>query len=85
MYLLDTNICIYIIKKKPLSVFKKFQTLHIGDLKLSSITVAELYFGAYNSHFVEKNLNIVDNFLIPFDIVNFDENSAIEYAKIKNY
>ena len=45
--------------------------------------MAELYFGAYNSQFVEKNLNIIDNFLIPFDIVNFYEKSAIEYAKIK--
>jgi len=63
MYLFGINICIYFIKKKPLSVFKKFQTLLlIVDLKLSSITVAKLYLGAYNSQFIEKNLNIVDNF-----------------------
>jgi len=83
--LLDTNICIYIIKNKPLSVLKKFKEHQIGELSISSITVAELYFGAYNSQFIEKNLQIVKNFLIPFDIVEFDEKSAIEYAKIKAY
>ena len=44
-YLLDTNICIYIIKKKPFEVFEKFKTLTIGDVGISSITLAELQFG----------------------------------------
>ena len=83
MYLLDTNICIYIIKKKPIKVFKKFSQLEIGELKISSITFAELYFGVYNSQNIEKNLNTIKNFLLPFEIIDFDEKSAIEYAKIK--
>ncbi len=84
MFLLDTNICIYIIKKKPFEVFRKFKELNIGDVKLSSITMAELYFGAYNSQLIEKNLKIIENFLIPFDIVDFNEKCAIEYGKIKS-
>ena len=84
MYLLDTNICIYILKKKPIEVFDRFKTLKLGELKISSITVAELYYGAYNSQKVEKNLIIIDSFLKPFDYVEFDEKSAIEYAKIKS-
>jgi tRNA(fMet)-specific endonuclease VapC len=83
MYLLDTNICIYIIKKKPIKVFEKFKELNIGDLKISSITYAELYFGAYNSQQVEKNLQTIKNFLLPFEIIDFDKKAAIEYAKIK--
>ena len=83
MYLLDTNICIYIIKKKPIKVFKKFSRLEIGELKISSITFAELYFGVYNSQNIEKNLNTIKNFLLPFEIIDFDEKSASEYAKIK--
>ena len=83
MYLLDTNICIYIIKKKPIEVFEKFKRLEIGMLKISSITVSELYFGAYNSQNIKKNIEIVKNFLLPFDIVDFDEKAGIEYAKIK--
>jgi len=84
MFLLDTNICIYIIKKKPVEVFNKLKALSIGDAKISSITVAELYFGAYNSQFIEKNLKIVESFLIPFDIIGFDEKCAVEYGKIKS-
>jgi len=85
MYLLDTNICIYIIKKKPIEVFKRFKQLEIGTLKISSITVAELYFGAYNSQNFKKNIEIVKNFLLPFEIVDFDKKASIEYAKIKAY
>ncbi len=44
-YLLDTNICIYIIKKKPVEVFERFKNLAIGDVGISSITLAELQFG----------------------------------------
>jgi tRNA(fMet)-specific endonuclease VapC len=44
-YLLDTNICIYIIKKKPTEVFEKFKNLTIGDVGISSITLAELQYG----------------------------------------
>jgi len=84
MYLLDTNICIYILKKKPIEVFERFKTLKLGELKISSITVAELYYGAYNSQQVKKNIVIIDNFLKPFDYVEFDEKSAMEYAKIKS-
>ena len=83
MYLLDTNICIYIIKKKPIEVFEKFKQLEIGTLKISSITVAELYFGAYNSQNLEKNIETVKKFLVPFEIVDFDRKASIEYARIK--
>lgn len=43
-YLLDTNICIYIIKKKPIEVFEKFRELPLGSIGISSITLAELMF-----------------------------------------
>ena len=83
MYLLDTNICIYIIKKKPIEVFERFKQLEIGTLKISSITVAELYFGAYNSQNIEKNIETVKNFLLPFKTVDFDKKASIKYARIK--
>jgi tRNA(fMet)-specific endonuclease VapC len=41
-YMLDTNMCIYLIKRKPAQVLKKFQTYDLGDICVSSITVAEL-------------------------------------------
>jgi len=85
MKLLDTNICIYIIKKKPPEVLKRFEAYDLGDLAVSSVTVAELYFGAYNSTHVEKNLQIVEHFLVPFEILDFNAKAAIEYGRIKAY
>lgn len=81
--MLDTNICIYILKNKPEQVRKKFKQFDIGDLALSSVTVSELYFGAYKSEYIEKNLLALENFLIPFDIVDYDLKACIEYGKIR--
>lgn len=53
-YLLDTNICIYIIKRKPETVFRKFKELKIGDVGISTITLAELQFGVMKSSNPEK-------------------------------
>lgn len=67
--MLDTNICIYIIKNKPLSVKERLQELDLGDIVLSSITVSELYLGVYKSQHKEKNLLALNSFLKPFDSV----------------
>ncbi len=82
-YILDTNICIYIIKKKPIQVFDKFKDLPLGSVGISSITLAELAFGAKKSAQSEKNQIALNQFLIPLDIVEFDTNAAIEYGKIR--
>jgi tRNA(fMet)-specific endonuclease VapC len=81
--MLDTNICIYIIKNKPISVLKKFQEYNIGDLALSSITVSELYYGAYKSQYIEKNLLALEHFLQPFNIVEYDLKASIKYGRIR--
>lgn len=49
-FLLDTNICIYIAKQKPLSVLQKFEQLAVGEVAMSTITYGELFFGAQKSH-----------------------------------
>ena len=81
--MLDTNICMYIIKNKPRSVIEQFKKYEIGDLALSSITVSELYYGAYKSEYKEKNLLALEHFLQPFNIVEYDLKSAIEYGDIR--
>ena len=81
--MLDTNICIYIIKNKPSYVRDKFKEYDIGDLCLSSITVSELYYGVYKSQYIEKNLLALNSFLRPFNIVDYDLNASIEYGKIR--
>ncbi|MGF1495131.1 MAG: type II toxin-antitoxin system VapC family toxin [Microcoleaceae cyanobacterium] len=83
-YLLDTNICIYLIKQKPPQVLERFQTLALSDVGISSITVAELEYGIYKSQQQEKNHNALMQFLIPLEIVDFDQAAATIYGSIRS-
>ena len=82
-FLLDTNICIYLIKQKPPEVLQRFNTNQVGDLGISSITVAELEFGVQKSQFTHKNQQALEQFLIPLNIVNFDRAAAIIYGDLR--
>ena len=81
--MLDTNICIYIIKNKPEQARKRFKEYAIGDLAISSITVSELMYGANKSQYIEKNLKAVESFLLPFDIVDYDYKASLVYGEIR--
>ena len=81
--MLDTNICIYIIKQKPLSVKQKFESFDIGELCISSITVAELMYGVYKSQQLERNLQALERFLMPFEVLEFNFSAAAAYGKIR--
>ena len=83
-YLLDTNICIYIIKRKPLYVFEKFETLTPGTVGVSSITVAELLYGVSKSSFPDKNHDALQQFLVPIEIIEFDYEAAEYYGKLRS-
>lgn len=82
-YLLDTNICIYIIKKKPIKVFERFENLLFGSIGISSITLAELQYGIMKSSNPEKNQEALDKFLTPLEILDFDYNATIVYGMIR--
>ncbi|MGL5944408.1 MAG: type II toxin-antitoxin system tRNA(fMet)-specific endonuclease VapC [Waterburya sp.] len=82
-FLLDTNICIYIIKQKPPEVLHKFNTYQVGDIGISSITVAELEFGVQKSQYPAKNQQALAQFLLPLEIVNFDNAAATIYGNIR--
>lgn len=82
-YLLDTNICIYIIKKKPAEVFGKFKNLTIGDVGISSITLAELQYGIEKSSNPEKNRDALEKFLTPIEIIDYGYEATFEYGKIR--
>lgn len=82
-YLLDTNICIYIIKKKPAEVFEKFKNLTIGDVGISSITLAELQYGIEKSSNSEKNREALEKFLTPIEIIDYGYEATVEYGKIR--
>ena len=82
-YMLDTNICIYLIKRKPPKVIEKFQALNVGDIGISSITVAELQYGAAKSARQRQNQTALDLFFAPLEIAHFDVGAAQQYGSIR--
>ncbi|XGV96052.1 MAG: type II toxin-antitoxin system VapC family toxin [Leptolyngbya sp. BL-A-14] len=83
-YLLDTNICIYLIKQKPPKVLARFQSFSLSDIGISSITVAELEYGVFKSQQQEKNRNALMQFLVPLYVVEFDQAAARIYGSIRS-
>lgn len=81
--LLDTNICIYIIKQRPASVLKRFLEHQVGDIGISSITLSELRYGVAKSAHYEKNAEALDEFVTPLEVVSFDEQAAYVYGNIR--
>ena len=82
-YMLDTNICIYLIKHKPEKVFQKLQTIHPEDVCISSVTYAELVHGVEKSAAVEKNRLALSMLLANIEILDFDADAADSYGKIR--
>jgi tRNA(fMet)-specific endonuclease VapC len=83
MYLLDTNTCIFLKNKKPIHVLEKLKKAIDLGVCISSITVAELQFGVYNSLQIEKNRISLTEFLAPFTIIDFDDTDAEQFGKIR--
>lgn len=83
MYLLDTNTCIFLKNKKPIHVLEKLKSVLNRDVYLSSITIAEMQFGVYNSQNIEKNRISLTEFLAPFRIIDFNDRDAEFFGKIR--
>ncbi len=81
--MLDTNICIYIVKQQPVAVLKRFLEYQIGDIGISSITLSELRYGVAKSTHQEKNTKALDEFITPLEIISFDEEAAHIYGDIR--
>jgi tRNA(fMet)-specific endonuclease VapC len=81
--MLDTDICIYIIKQQPAAVLKRFLEYQVGDIGISSITLSELRTGVPRSLHREKNAKALDEFIIPLEILPFDEQAARPYGEIR--
>lgn len=83
-YLLDTNICIYLINEKPKPLLRKFAQYPIDEFGISSITHAELQYGIAKSVHKEKNQKALDEFLLPLTILPFHgEKVTACYGKIR--
>jgi len=81
-YLLDTNICIYIINERPKRVRERFRRLAANEVGVSSVAVAELAFGVAKSGSV-KNRGALQAFLVPLEIVSFDLAAALTYGDMR--
>ena len=84
-HMLDTNICIYLIKRKPPRVLQELESHRVGDVVLSSITVAELEFGVQKSTRRDQNQKALDQFLGPLQIAEFDHDAAVTYGGIRAF
>jgi len=83
-YLLDTNICIYLIKKCPPEVFKRFQQIQLQQLHIPTITVFELYYGIQKNNSHRRNLSALENFIAPLTVVDFSLEAAKKAAQIRD-
>lgn len=82
-YMLDTNICIFLIKNKPETVIRKFMEYDAGDICISAITYAELVHGVEKSAAREKNRIALTVFLSEIQIIPFDDAAAQAYGAVK--
>ncbi len=83
MFLLDTNICIYLIKKQPARVLAMLRTKTLDEVAISSVTFAELQYGVEKSARREQNQQALTHFLAPLQILAFDEPAGRAYGQVR--
>ncbi len=84
-YMLDTNICIYIMKKRPEKVLQRFREEIDTGICISSITLAELEYGMKHSSDPAKNELALLRFLVPLSVLPFGADAASEYGEVRAY
>ena len=82
-YLLDTNICIYLIKKHSPDILERFRKHSPQDVAISTITLFELQYGVEKSQFRQRSEDALNKFLLPLNIIDMDRSAAIEAAVIR--
>ena len=83
MYMLDSNICIYLINNKSASLTQRIANVQFNLLFISSIVIAELEYGVAKSTNKDKNSKALNNFTYGFNIVSFDTEASKEYGIIR--
>jgi tRNA(fMet)-specific endonuclease VapC len=81
--MLDTNICIDVIKERPRSVLERFASHAIGDIGISVITLAELEYGVSTSSRPAKNREALDQFISSLEVAPFDRQTTIVYGRLR--
>jgi len=83
LYMLDTDMCSYIIKEHPESVRHRFQTLAMEQLCISVVTYAELIYGVERSSSKRVNRPIIEDFVRHLDVMDWDTEAADQYGVIR--
>lgn len=82
-YLLDTNIVIYVLKRRPIEVLEIFNR-NANRMAISSNTLAELIYGAEKSQYVDKNLEAIEEFISHLEVLSYDAKASQHYGQIKS-
>jgi tRNA(fMet)-specific endonuclease VapC len=81
--MLDTNICIYLIKEQPASVLDRFTAYPVGDIGVSVVTLAELEYGVAKSSRPARNRAALEQFVSPLEVAAFDRDATAVYGKVR--
>lgn len=84
-FMLDTNTCIYLINKKSPKIFVHFKRCTVGEIGISSITLAKLEYGVSKSQHAHQNKLALREFILPLEISFFDNKAAEVYGEIRSY
>jgi tRNA(fMet)-specific endonuclease VapC len=82
MYLIDTNICVFAVKHHARVIYH-FKAHSPDDFKISSVSIAEIWYGIEKSQQREKNLEIWRSFFAPFEIADFDQKAGEKYGAVR--
>ena len=82
--MLDTNVCIHLIRRRPSAVLRRFEEYVIGEVGVSSVTAAELRYGSEKSAAVEQNREALGAFLLPLEVLAFGEEAAAAYGRVRS-
>jgi tRNA(fMet)-specific endonuclease VapC len=82
-FMLDTNMCIHLIKHRPQRLLDRFDRTPVGDIGISSVTLAELEYGVAKSSRMERNREALRKFVTPLEIASFDRSAAAVYGKVR--
>ena len=82
-YMLDTNICIYVIKRKPQAVLERFVRTEISQIGISSVTFSELMYGVFKSSKPDRNRIALTQFVAPLQILPYGDDAADYYGDLR--
>ncbi|MBT4497036.1 MAG: type II toxin-antitoxin system VapC family toxin [Gemmatimonadetes bacterium] len=85
MYMLDTNTCIYIIKRRPVDVLKRFEAVDNDQICISVVTHAELQYGVVRSSKIEHNQRILDAFVARLTVWAWGQDAVAHYGRIRRH